>query len=137
MCKRMYHFRQNSTGCLYDCNCTVSIQRDTSHASLVGDKNGNFVPQSWDSQILHNKSPNIFPKQDLQQKEEDFVQISPIICRDKKSTIPRTKIFFLQKNGPKNREEFIQNSPFFVPKYFNTQENTIPPSKIFPTKMLK
>ena len=34
----------------------------------------------------------------------------------------------------KKRWDFVQNSPFLIPRYFQRQENTIPRSKIFPTK---
>ena len=51
-----------------------------------------------------------------------------------KITIPRSKICPGIEILQKKREDFVQNSPFLVKKYFQTQENTSPRARIFPTK---
>ena len=137
MCKRMFHFRQNCTECFYYCNCTVNMQRDTSHASLVGDKNGNFVPQSWNSLIsTHHKGDKkvqflvlkYFSTKNVPKKYGGF---------HTEFTILRSKIFqhigkynssfknISYKNVEKNRGYVVQKAlisyrkvQFLVQKYF-------------------
>ena len=111
----MSYYRQDSTRC-YVSVIARFISRETLATHLLRvTKMETLSPSRGILRFLHNKSPNIFPKQNLQKKEEDFVQISPIICRDKKVQFLVLK-YFPTKNVPKNREEFIQNSPFYVPK---------------------